>query len=79
MDADHTGREPTDKELAALCVGGDGSAGLALIERLARMGVTATIDTLVLLACPTAQIGAAAFDALTDALDAARSLAEPLP
>lgn len=74
MDADHVGREPTIKDLAAMCADGDRCAGLDLIERLARMGVVATIDTLVLLVAPTARIGTAAFDAVADALDAARSL-----
>lgn len=67
-------QEPTVKELAALCATGDRCAGLDLVDRLACMGVTATIDTLVLLAAPTAKITTAAFDALADALDAARSL-----
>lgn len=71
--------EPTMKELAALCVGGNMNAGVALIERLAQAGVTATIDILVLLAVPTGKITEPAFDALADALAAASSLRERLP
>lgn len=71
-------QDPTVKDLAALCVGGDRYAGLELVEQLARMGVVATIDMMVLLAVPTAKITAAAFDALADALYAAHELqAEP--
>lgn len=72
-------QDPTMKELAAMCVGGNPSAGLALIEHLAEIGVCATIDMLVLLAVPTGNITGPAFDCLADALAAARSLRERLP
>jgi len=72
-------RDPTMKDLAALCVGGNTAAGLELVERLTGMGVGVTIETLVRLATPTGRIGMVAFDALADALAAAHSLRERLP
>jgi microcystin degradation protein MlrC len=62
-----------------MCIGGAPAAGIDLVRRLWEHGVEPGIEHLVAIAAPAGRITVAAFDALADALNAARELRNDEP
>lgn len=66
-----------DEELATLCCGGNGDAGMLLCERLEGRGIVPTVSMFVAMVSPrTQRVSVTGFDCLADAVATWRLIGE---